>query len=100
MGHETGDGMIGQSYIYLKNGAFVLAHVCDCSFAVAGSLYIILGALERRAQRRSNAPKIMYKFTASSELCPLKDHHVESILKSALCMVYYRKSYCKKAPYF
>ena len=25
MGHETGGGMIGQSYIYLKNDAFVVA---------------------------------------------------------------------------
>ena len=70
--------------------------VCHRSVVVNHSFLMILGSLKARAQRCSNAPKIIENYRASSELWPLKEHHVDGVPKSDSCVIYYRKSYCKK----
>ena len=45
---------------------------------------MILDSQETLDQRRSHAPKIIEKRRAILELCPLKDHHVEGILKKCI----------------
>ena len=66
---------------FLKVLLFLLADVCRCSFTVNHSFLMILGPLKARAQRCSNAPKIIENYRASSELCPLKEHHAEVTLQ-------------------
>ena len=61
---------------------------------------MILDARKTPAQRRYNEPKIIENTSRSSEPWADKDHHVEGILKSDACPIYYRKSYCKKVIVF
>ena len=57
---------------------------------------MILDARKTPAQRRFNEPKIMENASRSSEPWADEDHHVEGILKTDPCSIYYMKSYCEK----
>ena len=73
--------------------------VCRHSVIVNHSFLMILGSLKARAERCSNAPKIIENHRVSSELCPLKEHHVDGVPKSDSCGIYYRESYWKSRFY-
>ena len=55
--------------------------VCRHSVNVNHSFLMILGSLKARAERCSNAPKIIKNYRASSELWPLKEPHVDGTLQ-------------------
>ena len=81
MGHEIGDPMQVVTTFILKYSLFLMLRFCSCHFTVNRTFLMILDAQKTSAQRRFNAPKIIQNLSARSELCPVKEHHVEGILK-------------------
>ena len=91
-------GSVFQAYLYFRvKKEFFLAQVSCWHFTVNHSFLMILDSQKTLDQRGFNAPKIIQIDFVSSELCSLKEHHVQFFSEVEIIKIYdvhlYRDSY-------